>query len=62
MHNLSLTEIDNLFPLETPRDGQLETISWMLERSNAKKFIILEAPCGAGKSAIAIALARAFES
>src|SRR4051812_3661661 len=47
------------FPLDQPRDGQIEAIRFILETFNSgKKFAILEAPTGAGKSAIGMTVSR----
>ena len=54
--------IDN-FPFKNPREGQLETISEILEAiSKGYRYIILEAGTGTGKSAIAATLANMHES
>jgi ATP-dependent DNA helicase DinG len=50
------------FPFESSRDGQVEAIRYIIDAFNGgKKFVILEAPCGAGKSAIGIAIANFFD-
>ncbi|MEZ4606129.1 MAG: ATP-dependent DNA helicase [Deinococcales bacterium] len=47
------------FPFKTYRKGQREAIEAAITAFNAgKRFVIIEAPTGAGKSAIAITLAR----
>ena len=49
------------FPLKTPRPEQIESINFALEKFNSgKKFVILEAPLGIGKSAIAVTLSNYF--
>jgi ATP-dependent DNA helicase DinG len=49
------------FPYETYRPGQKEAILFILDAfANGKKFVLLEAPTGAGKSAIAYTVARTF--
>ena len=51
------------FPFTNPREGQLETVSEILEAiSKGYKYIILEAGTGTGKSAIAAALASISDS
>lgn len=56
-------EILSKFPLSAPRDGQIDAIKYMLDRfEEGKKFAFLEAPCGAGKSVIAITAAQFFEN
>ena len=49
----------SFFPLETPRAQQVEAIELArLAFDNEKKFIIIEAGTGVGKSAIGVALNR----
>lgn len=56
------TIMDN-FPFDEARPGQVRSIKYILESFNkGKKVVILEAPCGAGKSAIGITIAKYFES
>lgn len=51
------------FPFETTREGQISTIRFILDAFNkGKKFVIIEAPCGAGKSPIGIGVAGFFDS
>ncbi|WP_405267818.1 helicase C-terminal domain-containing protein [Methanobrevibacter sp.] len=51
------------FPFTNPRDGQLETVSEILEAiDSGYKYIVLEAGTGTGKSAIAATLASICES
>ena len=51
------------FPFSEPRDGQLETVSEILEAvDEGYRYIVLEAGTGTGKSAIAATLASIFES
>ena len=53
----------NHFPLTNPRDGQLETVSEILEAiERGYRYIVLEAGTGTGKSAIAATLASISES
>lgn len=48
-------KVIDTFPLEKPREGQIETTHWMINKfESGKKFCILEGPCGCGKSAIAL--------
>ena len=56
-------EVKEKFPLETPRNDQLEIISEVAYAiNNGYKYIILEAGTGTGKSAIAATLARIYEN
>ena len=56
-------EVKAKFPLEVPRNNQLELISEVAYAINkGYKYIILEAGTGIGKSAIAATLARLYES
>ena len=51
------------FPFTNPRDGQLETVSEILEAiEKGYRYIVLEAGTGTGKSAIAATLASICES
>ncbi|WP_067042059.1 helicase C-terminal domain-containing protein [Methanobrevibacter sp. YE315] len=51
------------FPFTNPREGQLETVSEILEAiESGYKYIVLEAGTGTGKSAIAATLASICES
>jgi Rad3-related DNA helicase len=55
--------IDAFFPMDDYRKGQKESIQKILEAfESGKKFILLEAPTGSGKSAIAFAVSQFFES
>lgn len=57
-----LNKIDEYFPLDEFREGQREVIEYALNAfDSGKKFVILEAPTGAGKSVIGLTLARFFE-
>ena len=51
-------KIKSLFPFGEYRKHQEETIVKIIEEFKTKKFVILEAPTGAGKSAIAITVSR----
>ena len=47
------------FPLKTPRPEQIKSINFILDKFNSgKKFVILEAPLGIGKSAIAVTISN----
>lgn len=49
--------IDNNFPFEEYRDGQKEAIEFITQSINkGKKYIIIEAPTGSGKSPIGITI------
>lgn len=51
------------FPFESPRDEQVEIIDKSLEAlSKKKKYILIEAPTGVGKSAISVTLGRYLRS
>lgn len=55
--------IDEYFPFPEFRDGQRDCIEFILDAlEDGKKYVIVEAPTGSGKSAIAIAVARFFNS
>lgn len=55
--------IDEYFPFDEFRDGQRGCIEFVLGALEAgKKHIIVEAPTGSGKSAIALAVSRFFDS
>jgi len=65
MDNIILTDsvILDKFPFEEPRDGQIETVKWIVNQfHDGKKFVILEGPCGCGKSAIAATVSSFFDS
>jgi len=50
------------FPHETPRDIQVEAIDFAIDQfEKGKKYVIIEAPVGTGKSAIAITLSKYFQ-
>ena len=47
------------FPFKVPRKEQVESINFILDKFNSKtKFVVLEAPLGIGKSAIAITVSN----
>lgn len=62
--DISHAEILKRFPLEKPRDGQVEAIHYILDNflNKDKKFVFLEAPTGAGKSVIGVTVSRFFET
>ncbi len=63
MSKFKLTDekFKDIFPLESPRDGQKELIEKILKiYESGKKYVILEAPCGTGKSVIGYSIARYF--
>lgn len=54
-------KFNDIFPLKSPRDGQREIIEKIINAyENGKKYVILEAPCGIGKSVIGYSIARYF--
>ena len=56
-------EILEQFPFDQPRDGQVDAVSWILDRFNeGKKIVFLEAPCGAGKSVIGMTVAKFYSN
>lgn len=54
------TKILEYFPLDKPRDSQKIVLESLARTFQSEDAILLEAPVGSGKSAIAIALARYF--
>ena len=50
------------FPFKVPRNEQVESINFILDKfiNSKNKFIILEAPLGIGKSAIAVTVSNYF--
>ena len=63
MFDLSLVdEYFHSFGFADYREGQKETIEWILESfDKGKRFCVIEAPTGAGKSAIGMTVARFFQ-
>lgn len=60
---ITLEQIVQQFPFKSPRPGQIECIEFILNNfASGKKYVILEVPCGGGKSAIALTVANFFES
>ena len=58
-----MTDISEIFPYPTARNRQLEIIGSIIDNfEKGKKFVILEAPTGTGKSAIGYTVGRYFES
>ncbi len=57
-------QIKNFFPYDTPRDEQLTAINFALETflKSDKKYCIIEAGTGVGKSAIGLTLGRILNS
>lgn len=57
-----LSRIKEFFPFDEFREGQEETIEYILkEFEKGKECVILEAPTGSGKSAIGMTVARFFQ-
>lgn len=56
-------EYDNLFPFPEPRPEQRQAIEFALDAfsKQGKRFVIIEAPTGVGKSACGITLGRLFQ-
>jgi ATP-dependent DNA helicase DinG len=58
-NDFSIDKIDQCFPLPTFREGQREAIECIINAFNeGKKYVLLEAPTGIGKSAIGYTLAQ----
>lgn len=51
-------KIRDRFPLTAPRDQQVQIMDWLDENWDSKRFFMIDAPPGVGKSAIAMAAAR----
>ena len=65
MSNFKLSDdkFNEIFPLKNPRDGQREIIEQIIDAyESGKKYVILDAPCGIGKSVIGYSIARYFNS
>lgn len=63
MSYLTDTKFKEIFPLDTPRNGQREIIENIIKAyESGKKYVILEAPCGTGKSVIGYSVARYFKN
>lgn len=61
--SLDLSLIDEYFPLDNFRDGQRECIEFILNAfANGKKYVIVEAPTGSGKSVIGYTVSKFFDS
>jgi Rad3-related DNA helicase len=60
MNDLREFSIDRIKPLPQLRDKQQEVIEKTIKAFNSKKFVILEAPTGFGKSFAAIALGNYY--
>lgn len=52
---------DSIFPFEKPRQNQKEVVERILKAFETKDFVILNAPVGFGKSAIAVAVSNYFD-
>ena len=58
-----MINIQNVFPFAEPRETQIDVIEQIdYHFSRGKRFIVLQSPVGSGKSAIALAVARHFQS
>lgn len=56
-----IKDLNKIFPYPKARDNQLEIIDSIINKFNeGKNFVILEAPTGAGKSAIGYTIGRYF--
>ena len=54
-------EFKRIFPFDKPRHNQREIIEKIISAyENGKKYVVLNAPTGIGKSAIGYAVARYF--
>src|SRR4051812_21656735 len=63
MSKYSDADIMSHMPHPTPRRGQIEAIRFVLDSFDAgKRFVILEAPTGAGKSAIGLTVADVYSN
>ena len=52
---------EKLFPFQEPRNNQREVIEKIIQSyENGKKYVILNAPTGSGKSAIGLTVARYY--
>ena len=60
---VALTVVDSKFPFRNYRTGQQEAIEKAREAfEDGKRFVVIEAPTGSGKTAIAVTLAREARS
>ena len=60
---LSDTKFKEIFPFNNPRAGQKELIEKIISAyESGKKYVILNAPTGTGKSVIGYTIAKYFES
>lgn len=55
-------EIDKNFPMSKYRSGQKECIEAILRAFNKSRFVMVEAPCGSGKSAVAYTVSQMVKS
>ena len=53
-----MTNYINNFPYETIRNEQTEAINFSLEEFKTKRFVIVEAGTGVGKSAVGLTVAK----
>jgi len=59
---LDVNDIEKNFPFDTFRTGQKECIEFIINAFNTgKKFVAIEGPTGAGKSAIGICISKFFQ-
>lgn len=60
---ISNDDIIRSLPHDAPRRGQVEALRFILDQfESGKKFVMLEAPTGSGKSAIGLALSEFFDT
>lgn len=61
---MNIKDWKKFFPFDKPREQQIEIINFILERftKGNKKFVIVEAETGCGKSAAAITVAKFFNA
>lgn len=65
--NMKRSEVEEIvkqyFPFDTPREGQIEIIMKIIKAySSGKKYAILSAPTGVGKSAIGFTIAKMMKN
>lgn len=54
-------QFESIFPFDTPRQNQREVVEQILKAFETKDFVILNAPVGFGKSAVAMAVSNHFD-